>query len=68
MVGEGHRAVMLFLVQRADATRLTLARDIDPAYGEAFDVAQAAGVEALAYRCSVSPNGIALERKIAVRP
>jgi sugar fermentation stimulation protein A len=59
---------MLFLVQRADATRLTLARDIDPVYGEAFDVARAAGVEALAYRCAVTPEGITLERKIAVRP
>jgi sugar fermentation stimulation protein A len=68
MVGEGHRAVMLFLVQRADATRLTLARDIDPVYGEAFDMAQAAGVEALAYRCAVTPEGITLERKIAVHP
>jgi sugar fermentation stimulation protein A len=59
---------MLFLVQRADAARLTLARDIDPVYGEAFDVAQSAGVEALAYRCAVTPEGITLERKIAVHP
>ena len=60
MVGEGHRAVMLFLVQRADATRLTLARDIDPVYGEAFDMAHAAGVEAL---LSVAGAGVCGERE-----
>ncbi len=30
MVRQGHRAVMIFLIQRDDATRITLARDIDP--------------------------------------
>ena len=64
---EGHRAVMLFLIQRADATRFAVARHIDPAYGRAFDDAIAAGVETLAYRCQVSPEGISLERKIPVR-
>ncbi len=66
MVRDGHRAVMLFLVQRADATRLTLARDIDPDYGAAFDAAHAAGVEALAYRCTLTAQGIELDRKIPV--
>lgn len=67
MVAKGHRAVMIYLVQREDATRLALARDIDPRYGEAFDKAMAAGVEALAYRCSVDGNGIELTKKIPVK-
>ena len=67
MVGEGHRAVMIYLVQREDATRLALARDIDSAYGDAFDKAMAAGVEALAYRCALSVNGIELVKKIPVK-
>lgn len=68
MVAEGHRAVMVYLVQRADATRLTLARDIDPDYGAAFDKARSAGVEALAYRCALSPHDIKLDKKIPVAP
>lgn len=68
MVQEGHRAVMLYLVQRADAARVTLARDIDPDYGVAFDLAAKAGVEAIAYRCTLTEHGIELSTKITVMP
>jgi sugar fermentation stimulation protein A len=67
MVADGHRAVMVYLVQRADATRLSLARDIDPAYGAAFDLAAVAGVEMLAYRCVLDETGIELAKKIPVK-
>jgi sugar fermentation stimulation protein A len=58
MAGQGHRALMLFLIQIGSARRFKLARDIDPGYGEAFDRARAAGVEAIAYRCVISCEGI----------
>ncbi len=64
MVAEGHRAVMLYLVQRADADRFALAGDIDPAYAAAFAKAKAAGVEMLCYRCSVTTQGIALDKPV----
>ena len=60
MVAQGHRAVMLYLVQRADCTRFTLAADIDGAYARAFESARAAGVEALCYATTLSPSEIAL--------
>ena len=66
MVAAGHRAVMLYLIQRGDATRLALARDIDPAYGAAFDAARAAGVEMLAYRCRLTPDAISLDKPVRV--
>jgi sugar fermentation stimulation protein A len=66
MVRSGHRAVMLFLIQRADAMKLALARDIDPRYGEAFDAARAVGVEALAYRCRLSREEIVVEKRVPV--
>ncbi len=47
MVEAGHRAVMVYLVQRTDCDRFRLARDLDPGYGAAFDAACAAGVEML---------------------
>ena len=67
MVRGGHRAVMLYLVQRADANSFNLASDIDPNYAAAFKLAKAAGVEALAYRCRLSPEEIVIDRKIPVR-
>ena len=67
MVSEGHRAVMLFLVQRADAKSLSLAGDIDPGYAAAFAAATAAGVEALAYRCRLTPDEIVVDKKIPIK-
>jgi sugar fermentation stimulation protein A len=66
MVAEGHRAAMLYLVQRNDATRFDLARDVDPLYAATFLKAKAAGVEMLAYRCRVRPEEIALDKEIEI--
>jgi len=57
----------MFLVQRADAVAFDLARDIDPRYGRAFDLAVAAGVEVLAYRCRLTPEEITIEDRIPLR-
>ncbi|WP_181707567.1 DNA/RNA nuclease SfsA [Chthonobacter rhizosphaerae] len=66
MVEAGHRAVMVFLVQRADCSVLTIAGDIDPAYAAAFTLARARGVEALAYACRITPTEIVAERAIPI--
>lgn len=58
MVREGHRAIMLYFVQRTDATRFQIAADLDPAYAAALTSAQAAGVETLAIRASLTPERI----------
>jgi sugar fermentation stimulation protein A len=66
MVRQGHRAVMVFLIQRSEARRLALARDIDPAYGKAFDAARAAGVEAIALRCHIGTDEITVDRPVPI--
>jgi sugar fermentation stimulation protein A len=68
MVAEGHRAVMLFLIQRTDAKRFALARDLDPVYAEAFGLAVAAGVEAMAFACRMSPEEITLDKPVRILP
>jgi sugar fermentation stimulation protein A len=65
-VRRGARAVMLFLVQIGSAESVTLARDIDPAYGTAFDRAREAGVEAIALACRLAPEGIEIARPVPV--
>jgi sugar fermentation stimulation protein A len=67
MVQAGARSVMLFLVQIGTARSFVLARDIDPAYGRAFDAARAAGVEALARRCRVTQDGIEVAEAIPIQ-
>lgn len=66
MVAEGHRAVMLYLIQRTDAKRFRLADDLDPAYAAAFQVASAAGVEAMAYACTMSSQEIAVAKAVKI--
>jgi len=64
MVRAGHRAVMLYVVQRDDASRMALAGDIDPKYAENFAAARKAGVEALAYSCKLDIEGIELDQRL----
>lgn len=67
MVAAGHRAIMLYLIQRGDAEEFALAGDIDPRYAAAFAAARAAGVEAIAYACDLSPTDISIARPVPIR-
>lgn len=60
MVADGHRAVMLYVVQRSDCGRVGLARDLDPAYGAAFDRARDAGVEVMCRGTRIAHDGVSL--------
>jgi len=62
----GERALLLFVVQRADCDRVAPADDLDPAYGRALRSAAAEGVEVRAVSARVSPRGIALGRELPV--
>lgn len=62
----GDRAVQLFLVSRGDVTVFRPADDVDPAYCAALREAAERGVEVLAYRASVSPLELALDRPLRI--
>ena len=66
MRAAGARAVMLYVIQIPSADRFAIARDIDPAYGAAFDLARKAGVEMLAWRCSVDLAGIRIATPVPI--
>jgi len=57
----GHRAVMVYVVQRGDVSVFTPAFDIDPNYAEALKEAYRLGVEIFPVRCSISPEEIEVE-------
>jgi len=64
VVRDGGRAVMLFVVQRNDCDRLSLAADLDSNYAAAMVRAVTAGVEVLCYACSVTESAIAIDRPL----
>jgi sugar fermentation stimulation protein A len=67
IVRDGGRAVMFYLVQRADCQTFTLSGDIDPDYAAAFAEARQGGVEALCYDCALSLQQISLRHSLPVK-
>ena len=63
----GHRAVVVFVVQRPDARSFATNDPADPALAAAFQAALAAGVEAYAYNCLVTETVLQLDQRIPVR-
>ncbi|HXV01080.1 MAG TPA: DNA/RNA nuclease SfsA [Caulobacteraceae bacterium] len=63
-VGEGERAVQLFVVQRTDCESFAACADLDPAYAAGLDAAAAAGVEVLCYGCDISVDEVRIARPI----
>ncbi|SEA11128.1 DNA/RNA nuclease SfsA [Rubrimonas cliftonensis] len=66
MKAQGARAAMLYVIQRDDCARLAMAADLDPGYAAAFRAARAAGVEAIAWVCAISPEGVRLDHPAPV--
>ncbi|WP_170360550.1 DNA/RNA nuclease SfsA [Ruegeria arenilitoris] len=67
MAAQGHRAILLYLVQRTDCLKFALAADIDPAYAAEFEIAQAKGVERLVYGTRISPEEVTLDKAFSDR-
>lgn len=68
MAAAGNRAVVLYVVQRTDCGAFAIAADIDPGYATAWNAAQTAGVECLAYQCDLNDDGITLDAPLTVEP
>lgn len=64
VVAEGGRAVMLYIIQRNDCRHFTFAADLDPVYAATASHALSRGVEAYAYSCNVTTEGIKVEKVI----
>jgi len=66
-VAQGYRAVILFLVQRAEAVGFAPADAIDPEYGRLLREAIAAGVEPLACQTETSPDEVRIVRTLPLK-
>ena len=62
---QGHRAAIVFVIQRGDCSTFRPADEIDSEYGRWLRKAVKAGVEALPYRAKVTAREIVLTDRIA---
>ena len=63
----GHRAAVVFVVQRSDCNSFRPADEIDQEYGRWLRRAVEAGVEALPYRTRVTPKQIILAERLPLK-
>ena len=63
----GHRAAVVFVVQRPDASAFATSDPSDPDFADALRSALAAGVEAYAYNCEVTERSIRLDQALPIR-
>ena len=67
-VEHGHRAAVVFVVQRPDAAAFSTNDPADPVLADTFRNACAAGVEAYAYTCQVTEQFVRLDRSLPIVP
>jgi len=67
MVKDGHRAVMLYIIQRTDTLPFRIAKEIDSKYYKKFEEVLALGVEVLVYQSKIDLDTIKVIKKIEFR-
>lgn len=65
-IGEGHRAAVVFLIQRDDAKIFSPNDTTDPVFGRMLRQVTAAGVDAYAYTCKISTREINIVGSVPV--
>ena len=65
-VAEGHRAAVVFVVQRQDANAFAPHEQADPVFGLALRHSLSCGVEAYAYNCRVTERSIELASRLPI--
>ncbi|CAN5365054.1 DNA/RNA nuclease SfsA [soil metagenome] len=67
MAAQGHRAVMLFVIQRTDCDVFAACAELDPKYAAGLLDAAQAGVEVLCYACHIGADAIRITHRIPWR-
>jgi len=66
MVNQGHRAVMLYIIQRTDDLPFRLASEIDKKYAQTFKEVLSKGVEVLVYQSTISLEEININKQCKI--
>ena len=64
LIDEGHKAELIFTIQRSDVTAFSIAEDIDPQYKTLFDQAKKKGLIITPVLVEISQDEIKLSQKI----
>jgi sugar fermentation stimulation protein A len=64
---EGYNSYLLYVVQRTDCNKFTIASDIDPEYAKLLTTAIKKKVKILCYDCKFSSKGIKLNKLIKIQ-
>jgi sugar fermentation stimulation protein A len=64
MVDEGHRAVLIYCLQRGDCESLRFGVEFDPVYAKTAVMALKHGVEMMPYSCAITQQGITLYKPL----
>ena len=65
-IKKGYKSYLIFLVQVQNMENFKIAKDIDPDYYKNYLIAKKAGVNFLAYRCSINSKKIFIEKKLNI--
>ena len=65
-VHAGHRAAVVFVVQRPDAVAFAANQPADPTLAEAFQFAVSNGVDPYAYNCVVTQHEVRLDQQLPI--
>ena len=63
-ISKGYRCMMLYVVQRTDCRKFSIAKDIDPIYAQNFNEAVKTGVEIEVWACDISHMEIKLSKQL----
>jgi sugar fermentation stimulation protein A len=61
---DGYKCYLLYVIQREDCNKFTIAKDIDQEYAELLTVALKKKIKILCYDCKFSSKGIILNNQI----
>lgn len=63
---EGHRACMLYIVNRGDVDKFSPAKEIDPDYSSLLKQAEEIGVEIIAYQTQIKPEEVLVKNRLPI--
>ena len=66
-VASGHRAAVVFVIQRGDVEAFAIHDTADPEFAREFRDSRSAGVEAFAYKCDVTADSITLSSPLPIQ-